>query len=968
MDEALEFLNIIKDGKTEQQERAAEIYESLIQDPPSFFRKLYEVCISSENTTIVNIGLIFMEKITREYGASFSEEQKQEDRQNLMPLLQKLDTDSYNVFSTYAQRVLVGADKEWKEFYEKTNGIDPKKHEILITSMLNHVEKSFMFQPAIADTGFSFTWAKEIMEIPGIEPKIPLMKFLSIYVSTFPDQISEVLPHFPLIIEIAKKSRQYDMPNYQLFWFHVGRLFAKLPVELNYYNELLEIALENMADEKLSISYKLPLVEMLYTSSGEIPLEVALRAVDCCNYFIISYKGAIELPPMSIFHYYCALFEKYSITDILEFMHAKVDENFHIEGENAVLANIYLTRAMFRYCPSFFLTNWEIIDNLTDQVLEKPTNCLIVGMCYVIMEIPWFFAMNPISLNDYVPKIIQFLSFGVNDSVFNTLSAIDHVFDVIKTRTEGITEPLIQAAEHIPDHLIGMYLVIVSKSMNIEFVFSTEEIAQIVGFAAPLLADDDMDAVNGAICVCIEAMNLNDRIKPEIAESVFAAVARLFDEDDLSVQVQGIERLAELIIGFPEEATELSKEKSDVILSMLELDEDWEMPFKQRAIIGITKITCAGNIGIDQQIVDIASEWLDSDKDTAIIAAALTFETIYKNAAPENAQIIFDRVRTVIMENENKETVTRLLLILASFIAQTKGDILPKVQQAGRELFVEYVNGQLAILEGVPPETNDIDYKLLRALTKVIVKSVNGKNEEVPTILHFYDVVMEKSQYPFEVFIQQSLFVWQHLISADALDKEAIDHMIEVAFAHFTPTSSPIWYRDVVKIVVLFAAKKYIPREAIIEHKDVINEWFQYCIEHEGQMVSFINDLILLIFFSYDCLDFKEEFEDLFIKAIIALKPTPTLDMLPILPTNYKVLSTVSENEEFNALVVQVYCSYISLTKTMCRRLLITDEAMQAMRDKLKEFVTKSPAAAEIVKEYISESEGRDEIFSYLYQ
>ena len=955
--EVLSLIDILNTGAEGRQEEGLKKFNTFIEKPAEFFEILSEI-VATTTTKIVKFqALRLMEQTVRLKIASFSEEEVHKFREICLKSLDFLSLEDYKYAAPVAMRLNKGSDEEWRVYNQKHHDLPPKEEIELSLQIYNHLEIDILYQPIVEDTKFAFDSAEEFLASDQALAKVLYLKFINMYLVAYKNQTEELIPYYDGVLTIARDSLKYGLATHIQIWHNIAMILKTTSTEIPIFEEITSIAQEYGTNEELRPTERYyPL--MIYESvSGEISFEEAIAAADIAISLFTTGIDEVSIRPELLLFFIGSLFEAYEHENVSDYIIGKLDELAEIDTRNSKATGLILFHALLQNYSPWFIAHIDKFNDAITNWVEPGDPFLSSIFCKLVLDFPHYFGYDICNLGRMIKICTNLLTSELPSLSCTAVFTLNSLLKTAKSSTKDITFPIIELAENISDDIIGNYLFSIANAMKLEADFTNEEIFSIAEFAVPLLADDEPDTVNGGIRICIEAMCLNDEIQEELCEPVFAAITRILESSLDYVHVNGVEFLQEIQQVFPEQVAELTTQYRELIYQLIDSEEAANVNSRQRAFAAAVKIIPTEDTEFVSFLFEKASSWFESEDPSSIVTAA-DILLLSSRISDEATLSMCERIAGIIEATEFEKVALILTTKLGSCVKKSRGELFAAISQIGRRIVNEYIDGSLAILNSVPPESTDLNYEFLLEMSKLCAASIAQAGDELQGYFRFYNSLLERyKQQPLERFLSTVIYFWQNVLVKNLETPETTKYIFDNVMSMFTPDAPKVIYRTLSKVITVLIYKKKFAREDFMTKLDVVETWVGFCIENEGMMRNSTMPVFYMLWVATSTFGLEKELSDLVKVSMEHSWSDRSLLSGMGLSSEPLFMSPVpSHDEEIKKEMIIKFCKFLERSRIRRLRTVKNPENEQNMISIVKGIISSDEALKAAVREFAAQN------------
>lgn len=958
------LINLINEGDQQKQEHALEIYNELNKSPFDFFLSLSKLLETASDQMVKFQACNLMETVIRTNMSTFTQEQLTQMRKLLPEMINHLDKPDFKYFVPIPMRLLKGCDAEWREFDEVTKNM--KYQDEYGIQIHDHLEKDILMQSIVNDTNFTFSYAEKLLGSKSNIAPVVFLKLVGFYASLYPDRAENIQYMFPKFLDMAKNSRQFEFPVYNIFWHQLGVIFSEIAAQIPIFYDFANIAIEYSQDKSLNIYYRLIPLFMFGKSIKDISIDHSVKITNCLISLILDADYITSTLLIEKFvELLNILFACFDHKMICDFSLQKVEELRQIDTSQAAVTCLIIFLSLMENYPNWFVSHWDYFQQFVIAALPMEEHYLIrTTICHIINKMPIFFGFSIINFEFILNLIIPFVISESSDLRFTAIQALTHINEVICVTITGHLMPLLNLAHQISDDILGLYLYAVFRQMRTEFIISDSDAWEIANFIAPLYADDDFDLVDGALYIGIELICLNSQIREELLPMTFGAISRLFDTGEIEYCSHAINHLADLIETYPQESGEAALEYSELIESCIFNEEN--VFYAQTTIVSAAKLAQYAKFPFTQHIIEVGVDWLNSSEPSLVYCAADIFVVIGPHLDNENANQIISMMLDMSRTCPEISTVVHVMLNISTIFRLFGTELPDNIRQLGLDAIIDYISGNFEVLGGVPPESTDISISLMIAMLKLITFCVTKPSPEITEIFRFTLSLIRMGELCDEGVIYICLRILWVMIRHDVLPDQLREVVLNLTLEQLRPDLPLIYLREESHLLTLHITKKLISREKILENIETIKGWWNYIYTNRESTRPFAISMCQLIWVCVGQFQMIDELKEQLIQTMNVIELDDfeeNGEMVDLHFENFKDGCTDSEIDKQNILLS---CMLFCATQEIRTRMGISLKKTQELFEAQKILVQKDENTKQAVREFIGDDEYRNRILSPL--
>ena len=299
-------------------------------------------------------------------------------------------------------------------------------------------------------------------------------------------------------------------------------------------------------------------------------------------------------------------------------------------------------------------------------------------------------------------------------------------------------------------------------------------------FSLDLMRSPSENAIICGIVIGVALLDVNESVRFELVPMLDACLKKVADTNDLGSVVLITAIISRLTRSWEARVAYFGIHVYDAIERIMSLCDMESCIIKKAAAKHIARFAYyapSREILCIEMLHDIGIRWLDPTFVPSLVSAGLfILKCIAVRLQPERQINVFATIAKVCRDIKETRIAGRAVSALHKVLKVTTDESAKvAMSKIGYEVGIWYTKGELACLGGVPPQSTDIDFRLLDAFAKLISMLVWNRDGFLSNFIPFSCFLVTMKDY---LRMEITAKVWMAAIRNKVLDKDESQYIM----------------------------------------------------------------------------------------------------------------------------------------------------------------------------------------------
>lgn len=957
-------------GDNEKIQGALSLYQELEEDFLSMIENLFDLVMNTTNAHVRSISLINIAGLISRNIKTLSKEKINEISQKLVKIYQLIEGNDLHYYASIILSMtsidIQNDDGILITFFKQLNEETPnsqKLHELTL-----EIVGSYRENPNPAYLAQFYESYRSILmygfQHENLYYHALSIKVIATMIDFFPDQVENFEDFFAYILEDAKRTLSCSEKDYIDIWLSIGILFSSFEAGPDLIQPYIPIVFE--AGRKLDIRPEM-------RQYAYLALETCISELDTDNIHKIMFDSlqnsvdfveqVHELPTnlFRMYEVYFRCFEHQKVYTILKNMILELREGNIFSKEIVAFS---LVKLIVDKVPNQVYTEIDLVIENVDYCLEQEDLLFKQIGCQIITTFGSYFAWNLIDVEHFIPSVIPLLVHAHPDVRQAAYDATHRIIDITLVPLPLLVKRMLVIVNQVNSYDILPYLLLLSKAILAELTFSRDDAFVISNFSISLMEKDDFETVYGAINIAQSIISVHECVYETLIGPLLISIEKCLQNEERIVHFFGISTLYPLFKIAPEQARELFEKYQDNITSVFDLDDVKCAWIKQQANMKIASIVAVCpevDPLIISKLCEIGSQWLESNDHPFIAAGIKILKKVARALPADDAIMIYKAIANICVRTTSMPIACKAIKANLHMLKHSTGDVKVEMLKIGYQMSEHYINGDLAVMEGVPPMTTDIDFKFMYVYGRETAELFALQNPISHMIVNFAANVWQRGNSLKNELIMN---VWASALQHNVLNEEEIAYIKNITLTQLLIEEVPselLLYGS--QLIGALLEQDYIEWEVIEQKIPIIVSWYERCKNKKHKMRSTLTNIVALIWKISFHFKARNKFSDLVMQTLKDFPPddiTRTVDMCKLILRSYHS-QEFPITKEFTPLLCLRVARLLDTPSLVLKKKGVPDSMIQDFIDHLHKYRKQQPEVQAALNKFILKTEERKE-------
>lgn len=689
------------------------------------------------------------------------------------------------------------------------------------------------------------------------------IKAISILIGLYPSQIDQLHPHILRMVEIAKDSLQMQDMDFQMVWKSFADFFNIQPSEcVNrvsfLMNDFLTIifAAANRTDI-LPENRMCPLFSFrknLEYFEPEVLNRVAYTSIEIA---VANVRSLHQLSYPYIF-YYDNCFNMFSHAKVYGLSIKILNDLINSDEYCRKITALCLIKVLIIHLPHQVYIDINLFTKLTEEALKQDDVLYLEAGCQIVSSFPYYFTWNLVDPYLFLPLISPLLVHESPDVREAAYVAVENIFCISFINSFSCSSVILQQKPKVIEIDNYRFLRLLSISIKKHGYFEPEEANLIEQIALPLLSSDDPGTICGGLQIAVQLMHICEESRSALFDKSKEIIEKLIlDFDDPQFIYLGIHELISIFKMLNNEKQKIFKLRSKImsnsysllndenspsegqteylnyviskysekILFMLNLDSKDNALLKTMVLPKIAYLdSITNNHPFQDALLAVAMPFIEMQWANYVIAALKVLMRITPKMTKENAFAAFNAVGTACVKTKEVLVACVAYKVMGHIVRLSSPEIREVVLPTAHHMCTLYVKGELSVLEGVPPLTNDFDVNLMYSSMQLFISLFFEKTEAQQYVLkELFSIYLEHKNLLTNEMI---LYVFSRALACDICVPEDSQRLFQLTMALLVEDQHFVLMMSTSNLVYVFVNKNCLDWEKLCPILPILVHWW----------------------------------------------------------------------------------------------------------------------------------------------
>ncbi|OHT00774.1 hypothetical protein TRFO_07748 [Tritrichomonas foetus] len=945
------------------------------KDISHFLTLLFDVMKFSENKQAFIQSIVYAPFFIQKYWDNLPQDLKNCILTTVTSIYEKVDDDSLYIYTQLIMYLAKAGNQPYLSDFAYKLVNDDKSFRFYLLLIFSQLQ--------VENFNTLENWYENIVELlmKGLTDSNPKTNIISIRILSrlleyFPDEKEHTHEHLQIIENLAENSEKLEPLDFINFWKALNSLCNCSAADPDFVTIFHPAINKILKLNTIPADYKIYPLRSIWNAAGEYDRPVVRDILAIASRIAIEYFEQSQDLPFEFLYVYeesCKIFEHeitYQVTKqrIMEFL-----EN---ENPASQIVGLCLMKIVISLLPHQAYRDIEYYINVIDSSLKKdeaPLSHFYLSLaCMIICSFGKLFAWNLVDFEMFLPLTSPLIIHQHPDVRFHAVHAMNHILSVSDTPIPRISLMMFRLLPHVNCEEIRPYLMLLGKAIKRENCLENEITTHIANFTLAMLNNNNSEMIGGACYVAECLMSADEDSHTLLCEATMKAIEFLLTFENYYDKLFGIDRLHDFLKLFPEKGTEILKKHQEVINQILNIDEQQFSLVKQEAAIRIAAIE-SFNLDISHpfgpKLMELTQSWLSNDQPSFNGTSIAILKKLTPILPKETFVSTFNALADIAYRSKSMEIVCKSMKAMSHVFKMSPDEIKPLIAQTGYQIGVYYIQGELAVLDGVSPVGTDFDFDLLFEISNMVRELFGVPNEIMRVYFPFSCSIIERNN---SLKTEITLFVWVSAIEQKAFNEEELIFVKNYALTLFVEDIPHELMLAETNLLIALLDAKLVEFEAINSKIDVLNKWWERCNDLHHMMKITIANIVLLVWKIAFYFDARKMMDPLILRTFDQYPPDDvgrTAEMTSLLLMCYDKEAAASINKPPSSpdLAMRGAISIMKILlmpKLILKKRNVTDDLIEKLQATLYALKERYPNVQSMINNFANKSGSRQEIFA----
>ena len=580
-----------------------------------------------------------------------------------------------------------------------------------------------------------------------------------------------------VILEFAKQSVLLKEQKFDQFWRIMRLLVESVDDEQVFALQFVEVVFQacemNVPAEMKIVCLNAPCGDLAVFEKKLVHqiLRMSLKIA-------AEYIDHVKLLPTEFMTFYengFDIFEHESLYEIARKEIVKYKESGYLSLALLVM------RVMLQNIPEICYKDIELMGEMLntalngENALEIEAGCLLLSACdkafSTVLDIHHWACL--------AISHVQSADMNVSEAAIN---AVGRMIKITPIPLQGIVGKVLDCCLHGKPIVERMFMLLALAIQN-ERIIDDDRACILMKMSLELLGSASEATVICGIVIGMALLDVNEYVRFELCPVLDKCLKQVSESDDLSSIVLVTSIIVQLSKTWEAKVAFFGVHVYNSLAHILSLpDLEYCMVKKSVAkhIAMFAGYAPSREIPCIESLRDLALGWLSNEFPSLVSAGLNVLKLIAVRLHPEKQLELFEVIAKVCHDTKDIKIAGKAAGALHKVLKVTKDDgARTSMSQIGYEVGIWYTKGELACLGGIPPQSTDIDFRLLDAFAKLVSTLFWNRDSFISNFIPFscFLVTMKNS-----LRMRITAKVWGAAIKNKVLNQEECEYIMRRAY------------------------------------------------------------------------------------------------------------------------------------------------------------------------------------------
>jgi len=919
------------------------------------FLDIIEIGKSTEMFSLIFVSIGYC--ITH-FWSEFNEDLKMRCLETAIKCVDIIDKSIADPFADMCSAIIEVMGGQWPDFSKKLSTItDNERRTELSSRILVRIESTTNIHVLMNDAESTFNEIIECLKHPDWNCRIIAINYLGNFVKLFPGQHDMIKEHLRIIEEYALQSETLPDSTFLNLWNAISKVFSVSSIEIEEYQRLLPFVISIAERVDYLPDKRYTPLKIFIGSIDEVERPLLHRMVNLTFDIAVQYVSLTHTDPTYFFSIVDSNTSKFVYTNVYKFYKDSIIRLVSTDTPEAFTIAIHICIIILNYLPHHSYPDIPVTLEYIERVLSMNDILLKKTLCDGISLFPIYFTWSLMSSENIVPFIIPNMVSENDDLRFSSYKALEHLIRISPTPIIGLVSKLLDIVPNTTDETLYRLFNIISDSIMNESVFESDVARDIGSFFIPYLGNSDSEVMASALKCCSSLLLVHESVHDLLLDPVLNTIKSCIISELFPVQITGFKVSISLCDLFSEIITPILSSNIDALIALTALNLPVFFSIKQEALICLSSLCTDHSAFLSEVRILLKGEF-----DTEIITYAYCLQRIF-NFLPVSDQIDCYKEFCVSLQTVKMEPViTKLVVVFAEILMNYSGEGFNEIIETAYQGCMDFIGGNLIVLNNVPPLGTDFPFGLLLAYGKLFQVVCHNQNVYIEAIFEF-----SKSLYEIKDSLKiSSVFsLWKHFIDKSVLTQAQIEFVKGAAIAAMSESIQTDLILSASSLLTSLLEGRLIEREEVKSRISVIYNWWRRCEDNHHVMKTTIAHISLLIWQTGLKLSLSTSIYDLIAKTLSFLPPAePSMTKRIVLLSLNGFTTDKDVNPEVCCMGIIMYAKFLLMPKMVLKARGVTKEMLNDIVNIMHYLRKLFPEPQCAINEFVGQSEYRKTVLT----